>query len=68
MLADFMSDEAVVAGLSKPVVFSAEQLWFVKETLAKNTDARWTYIFLHEPAWENSSESFKAIQGMLADR
>ena len=68
MLAEFMSDEAVVAGLSKPVDFSSEQLGFVKETLAKNTDARWTFIFLHEPAWENSSESFKAIQNMLKDR
>ena len=68
MLAEFMSDEAVVAALGKPVDFSAEQLGFVKETLEKNSDVRWTFIFLHEPAWENASDSFKAIQGMLADR
>lgn len=68
MLAEFMSDEAVVAGLSKPVDFSDEQLGFVKEALAQNSDVRWTFIFLHEPAWENASDSFKEIQGMLKDR
>jgi hypothetical protein len=68
MLAEFMSDEAVVAGLSKPVEFSDEQLDFVKDALAQNADVRWTFIFLHEPAWENSSDSFKAVQGMLKDR
>jgi hypothetical protein len=68
MLAEFMSDEAVVAGLSKPVEFSDEQLDFFKDALAQNADVRWTFIFLHEPAWENSSDSFKAIQGMLKDR
>jgi hypothetical protein len=68
MLAEFMADEAVVAGLSKPVDFSEEQLAFVKATLTKNTDVRWTFMFLHEPAWENASDSFKAIQVMLKDR
>ena len=29
---------------------------------------RWTFLFLHEPAWENPSESFKAIQQLLKDR
>jgi hypothetical protein len=68
MLAEFMADEAVVAGLSKPVEFSEEQLDFVKDVLAQNADVRWTFVFLHEPAWENASDSFKAIQGMLKDR
>ena len=68
MLAEFMSDEAVVAALGKNVEFDAEQQAFVKDTLEKHPDARWTFLFLHEPAWENPSESFKAIQGMLKDR
>lgn len=68
MLAEFMADEAVVAGLSKPVEFDAAQIAFIEEALAKNPDARWTFLFLHEPAWENPSESFKAIQAMLKDR
>ena len=68
MLAEFMSDEAVIAGLSKPVEFSEEQRAWIQETLAENADVRWTFIFLHEPAWENPSESFKAIQQLLKDR
>jgi len=68
MLAEFMSDEAVVAGLGKPVEFGAEQVASVERTLAQHQDVRWTFVFLHEPAWENPSESFKAIQALLGDR
>jgi hypothetical protein len=68
MLAEFMADEAVIAGLSQPVEFDAAQIDFIEEALAKNPDARWTFLFLHEPAWENPSDSFKAIQAMLKDR
>jgi hypothetical protein len=62
MLAEFMSDESVVAGLAKPVVFGDDQIAFIKETLAEHPDVRWTFLFLHEPAWEKPSESFKAVQ------
>ena len=68
MLAEFMSDEAVIAALSKPVEFPEKQVAWIKKTLAENTDVRWTFLFLHEPAWENPSESFKAIQQPLKDR
>ena len=68
MLAEFMADESVVAGLAKEIEFNEEQVAWLKDTLAKNADVRWTFLFLHEPAWENPSDSFKAIQGMLKDR
>jgi hypothetical protein len=68
MLKEFMTDEAVIAGLSKPVEFSESQVAWVKETLAENADVRWIFITLHEPAWENPSESFEAIQAMLKGR
>jgi len=68
MLAEFMSDESVVAGLGKPVEFAADQVSLVKDVLARHPDVRWTFVFLHEPAWENPSESFKAIQALLKDR
>jgi hypothetical protein len=68
MLAEFMSDEAVVAALGKAVEFHDDQIAFVGATLAENADVRWTFLFLHEPAWENPSESFKEIQRLLADR
>jgi hypothetical protein len=68
MLSEFMSDEAVVAALAKPIEFDAAQVAFVEDAVAKNPDARWTFLFLHEPAWENPSDSFKAIQTILKDR
>jgi len=68
MLAEFMSDEAVVGALGKPVEFPDKQMAFVKETLEKHAGVRWTLVFLHEPAWENPSESFKAIQKLLKGR
>ena len=68
MLAEFMSDEAVVAALGKPVEFSDAQIAFVENTLAKYPNVRWTFLFLHEPAWENPSESFKKVEQLLKDR
>jgi hypothetical protein len=66
MLAEFLADSSVVAGLAVPVEFSDQQVAFVGDALANNADVRWTFVFLHEPAWENPSESFEAIQGLLA--
>ena len=68
MLAEFMSDESVVAGLAQPVEFKGEQADFIKKALQENADVRWTFLFLHEPAWEKPSESFKAIQKILEGR
>jgi hypothetical protein len=68
MLAEFMADEAVIAALGKPVDFADEQVSFVESALAQNPDVRWTFLFLHEPAWENPSETFRAIQRLLAGR
>jgi hypothetical protein len=68
MLAEFMKDESVVAGLSKPVEFPDEQLAWIEKTLAENADVRWTFVFTHEPCWENPSESFKTVQALLQER
>ena len=68
MLKEFMKDESVIAGLSTPVEFPGTQVAWIEKTLAKYPDVRWTFLFMHEPAWENPSESFKAIQALLEDR
>ena len=68
MLAEFMSSEAIVAALGKPVEFPDEQIAWIEKTLAENTDVRWTFLFMHEPSWENPSESFKTIQELLKNR
>jgi len=68
MLDEFMSDESVVAGLAKPVEFSANQMDFLKKVLGENKGVRWTIIFMHEPAWEKSTGNFKEIAKLLKGR
>jgi len=68
MLAEFMGSEAIVAALGKPVDFPDAQVAWIEKTLAENADSRWTFLFMHEPCWENASESFKTIEGLLKDR
>ena len=58
----------LLAGLSAPVEFPADQLAWIEKALEDNPDVRWTFLFMHEPAWENPSESFKAIQRTIQDR
>ena len=68
MLAEFMSDEAVIAGLSKPVEFSETQIDWIKKALEDHPDVRWTFLLMHEPCWENPSDSFKEIQALIKGR
>ncbi len=68
MLAEFMADESVVAGLGKPVEFTDAQIAWLKDTLVKNANVRWTLLFLHDPVWENPSDSFRTIQKLLENR
>jgi len=68
MLAEFMADESVVAGLSTPVEFSEEQLAWIRQTLADHSDVRWTFLFMHEPCWEKPSDTFRTIQATLEGR
>ena len=68
LLKEFMTDEAVIAALAQPVEFKKKQLNWIKETLAENADVRWTFLFMHEPCWENPAESFKEMQALLKGR
>jgi hypothetical protein len=66
MLDEFMA--TVASYLGKPANFSDEQVAYVDKTLAKHPDVRWTFLFLHEPAWKNPSENFLAIEQLLQGR
>ncbi len=44
-----------------------QRVWF-KQVLAENTDVRWTFVFLHEPVWNNPSESFQEIDQAIRGR
>jgi hypothetical protein len=68
MLAEFMSNEAIVAALGQPVEFPEAQLAWIEQTLAAHPNVRWTFLFMHEPTWENPSDSFNQIEGFLEDR
>jgi len=68
MLDEFMSDESVVAGLAKHIDFKDNQIAFIKNTLEKNANVSWTFLFVHDPAWERPSESFNAIEQLLKGR
>lgn len=66
MLDEFMT--SVASYLGKPANFSDQQVGYVEKTLAEHVDVRWTFVFLHEPAWKNPSESFLAIEQLLQGR
>jgi len=68
MLEEFMTSEAIVGALAKPVEFPDKQMEWIRKTLAENTNVRWTFLFMHEPCWENPSESFKSIEKTLEGR
>jgi len=66
MLKEFMaSDKLKQYGL--PANFSNDQVAFVEKTLLENTDVNWTFVILHQPAWENPSENFLKIENSLKE-
>ena len=68
LLAEFLAAPEPVAALAKKIEWEGDQMNFITETLEQHRDVRWTLLFLHEPAWEQPSGSFKAIQEMPKDR
>ena len=66
MLAEFM--DSVATSYKVPANFSDEQVAYVKKVLEQNPKVRWTFVILHQPAWENPSNNFQAIEQLLKDR
>lgn len=50
------------------VNISADQVEYVERVLAEHTDARWTLLFMHKPAWKYDSANFERIEALLGDR
>lgn len=50
--------------------FNAEQVAYVKQTLADNDDVRWTMVFTHQPVWAYNGEilGWPDIEQALAKR
>lgn len=55
-------------GEENKVEFPEAQRAWLKKTLTEHSNVRWTFIFVHEPVWDNPSASFKDIQEMLKGR
>ena len=55
-------------GHGAKVEFPATQIAWFKKVLAENSDVRWTFVFLHEPVWDNPSDSFKEIDQAIWGR
>jgi hypothetical protein len=51
-----------------PVHFSEAQFAWVKQTLEQNQNVRWTFLFMHKPAWEIADSGFDKIEKMLGNR
>ncbi len=47
---------------------SSRQSDYMLKAIADNPDVRWTFLFMHEPCWENPSPSFERIGDLLQDR
>ncbi len=48
---------------------SPEQSAYFQNVIGANADVRWTFLFLHKPAWQKEGEkTFSAIEAALGDR
>ena len=60
--------QEIVAGEPPKIDFPEQQIEWFKKVLAENRDVRWTLVFLHQPVWNNPSESFKEMDAAIQDR
>ena len=56
------------AKLPGSVAISDEQVDYFKTALSENSDVRWTFVFMHKPAWRYESEAFAELELMMGDR
>jgi hypothetical protein len=62
--ATFVNGEAYAPAISD------EQVSYFKDVLAKNTEVKWTFLFIHRPAWQAAEQnrSFTMLEEALAGR
>lgn len=48
--------------------YSEEQVAFLKETLEKHKDVKWTFLFMHKPAWKMRNINFDKLEALLKGR
>ena len=67
MLAEFM---ASLDAYKTPMVMSERQIGYFRKVLADHPGVRWTFVFLHQPDWDNPGEhkALQSIEAMLKER
>ena len=66
---DLMSRvQEIVAQEPPRIEFPEVQIEWFKKVLAENKDVRWTFVFLHQPVWDNPSDGFKEIDAAIQGR
>lgn len=68
MAAMTAEQRAQMRNTATPAHFSAAQMAWLQQTLEKNRQVRWTFLFMHKPAWEIPDSGFERIEALLADR
>jgi hypothetical protein len=58
---------------SKPYRFGPEQIRWFSDVLSRNQDVRWTFVFMHKPAWvfaddDPEQTGWNAVERALSDR
>ena len=51
-----------------PAAISSRQLAWAQIVLQRYREVRWTFVFLHKPAWLEAGDGFNAIEALLAGR
>ena len=46
-----------------------DQYAYIKETLAKNSNVKWTLVFMHQPLWsQKNAQGWSEVEALLANR
>ena len=61
-------EREAMRNMASPANFSDAQVAWARTVLEQHKDARWTFLFMHKPAWQMDSPGFARIEQLLADR
>lgn len=51
-----------------PAAISSRQIAWLETVLQRYREVRWTFVFMHKPAWLGAGDEFNAIEDLLAGR
>jgi UDP-2,3-diacylglucosamine pyrophosphatase LpxH len=63
-----LNSEDMVRGAGRGTI-NDEQYEYIEQTLAQNSDVKWTLLFMHQPLWDQEgSERWDDVETLLTDR